>query len=167
MQTVVCDSSVLIHLANIRRLYLLKDFYEKILIPPAVWREVVEEGKEKDEVKLVKEAYSSGWTVIEAPANKPLVKLLERYLHPGEAETIALAVEESALILIDESEGRRIADIYGLQKTGIIGILIMAKLKKKISSIQKELDKLRYKGGFWISDEIYKKALKYVGEQKS
>ncbi len=103
MQTVVCDSSVLIHLANIRRLYLLKDFYEKILIPPAVWREVVEEGKEKDEVKLVKEAYSSGWTVIEAPANKPLVKLLERYLHPGEAETIALAVEESALILIDES----------------------------------------------------------------
>lgn len=167
MQTVVCDSSVLIHLANIRRLYLLKDFYEKILIPPAVWREVVEEGKEKDEVKLVKEAYSSGWTVIEAPANKPLVKLLERYLHPEEAETIALAVEESALILIDESEGRRIADIYGLQKTGIIGILIMAKLKKKISSIQKELDKLRYKGGFWISDEIYKKALKYVGEQKS
>lgn len=59
MQTVVCDSSVLIHLAKIKRLHLLKDFYEKIMIPPAVWKEVVEEGGEKDEVKLVKEAYNS------------------------------------------------------------------------------------------------------------
>ena len=167
MQPVVCDSSVLIHLAKIGRLHLLKDFYKKIIITPAVWKEVVEEGKDRNEVKLIKEAYNSGWIVIESPDNKPLVKLLEKYLHPGEAETIALAVERSALILIDESEGRRIADIYGLQKTGVVGILILAKLKGRISSLKKELDKLRYKGGFWISDELYKKALKYVGEQKS
>ena len=45
MGLVVSDSSTLIHLAAIGRLVLLKEFYECITVPPAVWREVV--GQEK------------------------------------------------------------------------------------------------------------------------
>jgi len=43
MLLIASDSSTLIHLAAIGRLPLLREFYEKIIIPPAVWREVVEE----------------------------------------------------------------------------------------------------------------------------
>ena len=39
------DSSTLIHLSCIGRLALLREFHGKVAIPPAVWREVVEEGK--------------------------------------------------------------------------------------------------------------------------
>ena len=165
MQSVVCDSSVLIHLAKIKRLHLLKDFYGSIAITPAVWREVVEEGKDREDVKLIKKAFDNGWIAVDSPANKPLVKILERRLHPGEAETIALAVEKSALVLLDESEGRRVADVYGLRKTGVVGILLKAKLKGIIPSLKKELDALRYKAGFWISDDLYSKALKFAGEE--
>ncbi len=45
MALVISDSSVLIHLARIDHLNLLKDFFSIVAIPPAVWREVVEEGK--------------------------------------------------------------------------------------------------------------------------
>lgn len=40
---VVSDSSPLIHLSQIGRLYLLRDFFESVLTPPAVHREVVVE----------------------------------------------------------------------------------------------------------------------------
>jgi hypothetical protein len=42
---VICDSSSLIHLAGIGRLGLLRELYGKLIVPAAVWREVVEEGK--------------------------------------------------------------------------------------------------------------------------
>lgn len=45
MPLVISDSSTLIHLASIGQLDLLKDFYETITIPPAIWTEVVTEGK--------------------------------------------------------------------------------------------------------------------------
>ena len=45
MPVAISNSSTLIHLAAIGRLALLREFYGKITIPPAVWREVVEEGK--------------------------------------------------------------------------------------------------------------------------
>jgi len=41
---IVADSSVLIHLAAIGRLDLLRGLFERLTLPPAVWREVVEEG---------------------------------------------------------------------------------------------------------------------------
>jgi predicted nucleic acid-binding protein len=45
MGLTVSDSSTLIHLAGIDRLDLLKVFFGSIALPPAVWREVVEQGR--------------------------------------------------------------------------------------------------------------------------
>ena len=53
-----------------------------------------------------------------APSNKSVIRLLERELHKGEAETISLAIERHhEVIFLDESEARRVADVYGLRKT--------------------------------------------------
>jgi len=41
MPLVISDSSTLIHLAAIGRLTLLKEFYGKVVIHAAVWREVL------------------------------------------------------------------------------------------------------------------------------
>lgn len=47
MPLTISDSSVLIHLSKIERLKLLRDFYEKVAIPPAVWKEVIDDGKRR------------------------------------------------------------------------------------------------------------------------
>lgn len=44
MPTVVSNSSTLIHLAKIGLLDLLREQFGHVIVPEAVWREVVEEG---------------------------------------------------------------------------------------------------------------------------
>lgn len=166
MPEAISDSSTLIHLAGIGRLELLKEFYGKILITPAVWVEVVEEGQNRPGTREVKEANSSGWIKVIALTNESVVRLLERELHKGEAEAIALAIERHPeVIFLDELEARRVANVYGLHRTGVIGILIRAKLEGKVASLREDLDRLRNEAGFWIGDEVYRRALQVVAEE--
>ena len=166
MGIVVSDSSTLIHLAAIGRLDLLQAFFGRIVIPPAVWEEVVVYGRERAGAVEVEQASQAGWIEIQAATNLPLLRLLEHELDAGEAQVIALAVEQSAtLVLLDESEARQIAAVYNLSKTGAIGVLIRAKQEGKIESLRTELDRLRGPGGFWIEESLYQQALQSVGEQ--
>lgn len=113
----------------------------------------------------LKEANRSGWTEVAVPANQALVHLLQKDLHAGESETIALAMECSAdIVFLDESEARMTARIYGLTKSGVIGILIRARREGKIPSLREELDRLRNDAGFWVGEELCEKALMAVGE---
>ncbi len=128
MPTAVSNASPLIHLAAIDRFELLRYFYEEVWIAPAVWREVVLEGQGRPGSVEVAKAADQGWLRVVAPSDDKLSRLLRRDLDDGEAETIALAVENlPGAVLLDESEGRRIADIYSLNKTGVVGLLIRAK----------------------------------------
>jgi predicted nucleic acid-binding protein len=163
---VICDSSSLIHLSAIGRLDLLKDFHSPLTIPQAVWREVVEQGLGRPGVKDVESALVEGWIEIRVASNEPLLRALKQDLDDGEAEVIALAIEHRAeLVILDESEARRIAGVFDLKKTGAIGVLIRAKLEGKIQSLRIELDCLRSLGGFWIEEQLYRAALESVREE--
>jgi predicted nucleic acid-binding protein len=61
-------------------------------------------------------------------------------------------------LIIDESEGRKYADLYGLKKTGFIGILLLAYKRKIISNIEKPLNAAINKG-FWIDKKLLQKVL--------
>lgn len=165
MPDAVSDSSTLMHLAKIGRLNLLREFHKKVLLAPAVWQEVVEAGRDWPGSSEVEEGQSLGWIEVVPPSNQDLVRFLQKDLHAGESETIALAVECCPeIVFMDESEARRIAGIYRLKKSGVIGILIRAKREGRILSLKEELDRLRNDAGFWIGEEIYRKALEAVGE---
>ncbi len=126
---------------------------------------MVEEGQNWPGSSEVKEGRRSGWIEVVVPTNQVLVRFLRKDLHEGESETIALAVEcNPDIVFLDESEARMAAGVYGLNKSGVIGILIRAKREGKISSLQGELDKLRNYAGFWIGEEVYRNVLKAVGE---
>ena len=165
MPTIISDSSTLIHLTAIGRLGLLKDYYKNISVPPAVWREVVDDGEGRSGALEIEQAREDGWVEVVEPENKAVIRLLKQVLHDGEAEVIALALEEQVdLIFLDESDARKLAQLYQLPKTGVIGLLIRARLDGKVSSLRQELDRLRHEGGFWISDKLYQQALMAVGE---
>lgn len=165
MPRAISDSSTLIHLALLGHVSLLREYYGQVLVPPAVWKEVVEEGQGRAGAREVEEAAQSGWLKVLTPTNEVLLRLLKRDLEDGEAEAIALAVEgQGDLILLDESDARRVATIYGLPKTGVVGILIRARLEGKLASLRHELDRLRQDAGFWIAEDLYRRALEAGGE---
>ena len=162
---VISDSSTLIHLAAIDRLNLLREFYGEVVAPEAVWRESVLQRADRPGVELIEKARSDGWLRVEPITEKPLRLSLTQDLDEGEAEVITLAIEHQAsLILLDETEARRIAGIFGIAKTGVIGILIRAKAEGKIPALRPELDRLRLRAGFWIARELYRKVLASVNE---
>jgi uncharacterized protein len=166
MPKAISDSSTLIHLSSIGRLDLLYTFYNDLVIPPAVWEEVVIEGKGRSGALQVKEGVDQGFIKIQSPENNDVLKLLKRELNDGEAEVIALALEDrTADVLMDEFEARQVADVFNLVKTGVVGILIRAKHRGMIPSLQSELQRLRLEAGFWIDDELISKALKLSGEE--
>lgn len=160
---IVTDASVLIGLSSIQKLDVLNDrFPQGVLVPPAVWREVVEEGKGRPGAQEVSE---SNWIRVQEFTEKGIVNLLRTELDDGEVGAIALAYEINAdIILIDERDARQAARQLDLQVLGTIGILTWAKQNGKLSSLRDSLDKLQDKGGFRISQNLYIHVLREVGE---
>lgn len=128
MPKAIADASVLINLAFLGRFDLLQRFYAEVTVPPAVWREVVEEGDSGPGVAETRDARAAGWLTVAEPRNRDLVTLLSRTLDDGEAEVVALGTERrDRILLLDEAEARRVADAYGLPKIGVVGILVRAR----------------------------------------
>ena len=149
-------------MARIGKLHLLRELYGKLLLPEAVWHEVVIDGAGQpgaDEVK------GATWIERRIAKNKQLVQALRQELDAGEAEAIALALEEGAnLLLMDEHFGRETARHLKLRCIGLVGVLLAAKYKGLIPTIKPCLDALRDLAGFRIKDSLYNRILKDESE---
>ena len=96
---VVCNTSTLTNLAAIGQLDLLRILYSRINIAAGVWEELCAEGGRWPGRAEVAEAK---WIERRAVENLPLVAALQRDLDREESESIALAVElEANLVLLD------------------------------------------------------------------
>lgn len=159
----VANSSVLIALSTVGQVGLLpRRFIEGVLVPQAVWREVVETGKGQPGAE---EVASASWVVVREVRDKALVSLLRGELDEGEAEAIALAREEQvSAVLLDEKDARRVARRLKLQVLGTVGLLMWAKRVGAIASLREQLDTLRTAGRFRLSQSVIEEALRTVGE---
>ena len=144
---IVCNSSVLITLDNAGALHVLKDLFKEILVPKAVRKEVFGRRKLPAFVKCVE--------ISEAIA----LKVLESNLEAGEGEAICLYEEADAdLLVIDDLEGRRVAERLGINITGTLGVLLLAKREKFIDKVKPLLDEI-VGHGFRVADELYQEIL--------
>jgi len=160
--SVVSNASPLINLARIGKLDLLRELYGELVVPEAVWQEVVVQGAGQpgaDEVE------AAAWIKRHAVTNRSLVHALQQDLDAGEAEAIALASEiQAELLLMDEHLGRETARHLGLRYVGLIGVLIQAKRKGLIGAIGPHLDALRNVAGFRVTDSLHLRVLQDEGE---
>jgi hypothetical protein len=111
------------------------------------------------------EVAKASWIQIQDIASSSMMPLLLAGLDEGEAESIALAVEIKAdVILLDERDARRVARSMGLKVLGTVGILIWARRTGRLPELRKELDALQENGRFRLSSSLVERALREVGE---
>ena len=149
---VVADSSPLIALCRIGRLELLHDLFGQLVIPDAVWQEVVASHPGKAGVT---EIAAATWIGRQTIKDKALVNLLRQDLGAGESEAIVLAREINAdVLLMDERRGREAAKRLGITCTGLVGVLFEARRRGVVNDPVNIAQDLRDIAGFWISDEL-------------
>jgi uncharacterized protein len=159
---VVSNTSPLTNLAAIGQFDLLRQLYSELQIAVGVWNKLGAHGRHwpgYDEVT------NADWIKQVTVRDQNLITVLLRDLDRGESETLALALEIGAeLVLLDERDGRRVAQRLGLRTIGVLGVLLEAKKRDLLSSIRPQLDTLRQAAGFYVSDEVYRSVLDLAQE---
>ncbi|OQX73469.1 MAG: hypothetical protein B6D61_12475 [Bacteroidetes bacterium 4484_249] len=156
----VCNSSPIINLSKIHKLGLLKLLFRKVIIPNAVYDELFGNTEYINGSNEIKELIEDGTIEVKSVADINLVKVLRDELDYGESEVIALALEEKAdIVIIDELEARKKAELFNLKKTGFIGLLIKAHKLNYIGDFIELLD-IAIDKGFWINKNLYNRICK-------
>ena len=158
----VSNTSPISNLAIIGRLDLLKQRYGRVLVPPAVARELSAVSHPGAKARIA-DALTTGWLVVQAPAGLP--SNLPFPLDPGETEAIALALETRAdVLLMDEKRGREAARRLGLTVAGALGELLYARRIGHVPELRAEISRLRTEAGFFVDPEIERFILSQAGE---
>ena len=159
---VVSNSTPLIALSQVNRLYIIKELFGSIIIPDAVFVEVAADKKGragKDEVSIAK------WIRTMKVSNPLAADFLSVNLDPGEAEAITLSKEIKAnLLLIDDKDGRKAAKSVDIPITGTVGLLLRY-YKGKKKDFKLSLDELIAKG-FRLSEQEYEKFLMMANQDQ-
>jgi len=159
---VVSNTSPLTNMAAIGQFDLLHRLFGEIIIPEGIWAELNAYGKIWPGRNEVETAPWIKRTIIQ---DRALVTTLRRDLDLGEAESIALALDFRAdLLLLDEMEGRHAAQRLGIRVLGVVGILLQAKKRGEIEQAKPFLEALRQTAGFYLSDALFQAALEEAGE---
>jgi len=161
VKRVVSDASSLISLEKIDGGYtLFRRLYDRVLIPPAVLRELAASPFENEE------AYLSHFGIddllqVETPARSELENT--EHLDPGERGAIALALDFHLPLLIEEEAGRMLARELGIRISGIAGQILQA-VREEITGADRAnrmLVALERKGR--INQQVFESVKKAVG----
>ena len=136
--TVISDTTPIISLIKIHRLDLLEKLFGEVLIPNAVFRELITNESFSNEAEEVKK---SAFLKISPVQNRRSIAILQAIsgLDDGESEAIVLADEKkSDVLIIDERKGRMVAQKLGITITGTVGVLVQANNEGMITKDEAE-----------------------------
>ena len=159
---VVLNATPLIALAKIDRLELLRRVYTEVYVPEAVYNEVAGIPGKAGAIELTK----AKWIKKARVKNRAIVNLLTAELDQGEAEVLVLADQLKAdWVVIDEQKGRAAARAAGLQLTGTVGVVLLAKRLGYVDKVKPIFDELA-EVHFRLSDKVYRESLRKAGEME-
>jgi predicted nucleic acid-binding protein len=158
--SIVSDTGPILSFARANLLDLLRQVVGTIVIPDAVYADIVVQGAGKSGSS---EIQAASWIIWEAVKDRSFVDQLPTRLHRGEREAIALAKKHSASLLLDERAARRTASQLNIPVVGSLRVLKEAKDRGIISLVKPSLDEL-IATGTYISDTLYHALLRDAGE---
>jgi len=157
---VVADAGPLIHLAQIGRLVLVQRLFGQVTITASVKREAVDEGVRLGyaDAEVIGGALRDGWIIVESVPIR-LAKTAEKLalgenVSVADAETLLLAKEKRAELLVDEKIVADLAKMYGLRVWGTWtllleslsrGLIEVADVEDAIEELGKRRHKLKRK----------------------
>ena len=145
---VICNTSPLIYLHRLRHLEILRQLYHQLVVPEAV-RDELHVGRMQGEDTPELEAYA--WMTVRTVRVPEVIQLIMD-LGPGEAQVLALALEETgSLVILDDGFARAVGTARGMRLTGTAGVLLKAKQEGHIHAVAPLLDTL-IQQGFRLSD---------------
>lgn len=158
----VCNTSPISSLIQIGHLTLLEKLFTDLWIPPEVATELDDGAEFLGDWRAAAGAAAIRTRPIQ---NQALLRDLSGRAHLGEAAAITLAAEiDDALLIIDDSPGRKVATTLGLRCTGTVGVLVVSKHAGHVARIAPSLEDLRVRARFWISEDVIRRALELAGE---
>lgn len=160
MRRVIVNSTPLIALSKAEHLELLRDMYEEVYIPGAVFREVT---VKNDVVKAKVER--SSWIHVVTVRDDADRRMYRAKLHAGEVEVIILASKygEEHLVVIDDEQARKTAEYLGLNLAGTLGVLIKAKQRKLIDFVMPVVSNMEMHG-IYFSTGLKEQVRRLVNE---
>ncbi|MBH8574828.1 DUF3368 domain-containing protein [Nostocaceae cyanobacterium CENA369] len=162
---IVSDTSPITNLAAIGQLDLLRQLYSNVTIPQAVYHEMVDVDRI---VPGAVEVQQLSWIQTVRVVNSRQVAEIQQQhnnIDLGEAEAITLSIELKAdLLLMDERRGRTVALDYGLNVTGLLGVLLQAKKQGVIPAIKPLIAQLIATADFRVSQQLYAIVLQSADE---
>ena len=158
MRKVIVNSTPMIALANIGKIDLLRQVYRKIVIPQAVYDEIISPSVKKQ----VEERRD--WITVEHIEDHSQKRMYRAKLHAGEVEVMILAQEQNAeLVILDDNAAKKTAKYLGLSVTGTLGVLLRAKREGYITAVSPLMDALA-RDHFFIDEKVRSMVLKQAGE---
>ena len=159
IEEVAVNASPLISLFRSGQIDLLPRLFKRIVVPDAVWKEVVVD--ECDDL-AARELGSQTWPVRESVAVSPRVEAWN--LGAGETAVLSYALTHPPLrAVIDDAAARRCARTLDIPLLGTGGVLLLAKRRGLLPSVTFGLEKLR-QAGLWLSDDLVKLLKARAGE---
>lgn len=158
IETIVINASPLITLFRSHQADLLPRLFNRIIVPEAVWDEVVNERHDAAALGLP----SHSWPIRERVTVSPRVQMWN--LGKGETAVLSYALTHPrARAVIDDRDARRTAQALGIPILGTGAVLVLAKRRGLLTSVTSGLIKLR-DAGLWLSDDIVKLIKAQAGE---
>lgn len=157
---IVADTGPLIAFIQLGRLDLLQRIVGTVIIPTAVYEELVVQRGTRGQAETVERR---PWIQRRAVTNQEALSLFPAQLHRGEREAIVLAQELKTQLLIDERRGRKSAQERGVKVFGTLRVLAEAKRLGLIPAVKPLVESLRATG-YWLDEKLVSLFLQEVGE---
>jgi predicted nucleic acid-binding protein len=164
-RSAVINTGPIIALVAARQsLEILPLLYSKLILPRAVWNELMAGGSGCREIKALESLANA---VEIPPEDIHVADTRVATLDAGEAAVVQTALDTGiSRVIIDEKLGRKVAADCGLKVTGSLGVLVRAKNLGLIVSITPSLQSMA-RAGVRISPLLRRLALEQAGELSS
>ena len=157
-RVVVADAGPLIGLARIDALTLPPVLFAETLVTETVLAECVARPDRPEGARILAALDNGLLTRCADPEASA-----DLGLGPGEASSIALALERGAGLLADDQAARRLASRLGISVIGLLGVLVLGKRAGELTAIRPAVERL-VDSGYFLSTSLIDQVLGQVGE---